>query len=168
MNLCPCQSGAVYNLCCEPYHLKQKLVVTPEILMRSRYSAYVVKAIEYIHNTYAPSCRANQSLESIKNWADSVSFINLEIITAPDLTNGLVNSFTSVKQNTDEEGYVEFIASYIDNTQLCKLHERSRFIRQNQQWFYIDGKITPHTNKEIGRNEICPCGSGKKFKRCHG
>jgi len=24
------------------------------------------------------------------------------------------------------------------------------------------------TESKIGRNELCPCGSGKKYKRCHG
>jgi preprotein translocase subunit SecA len=33
-----------------------------------------------------------------------------------------------------------------------------------------DKKITSYdkTEKKVGRNEKCPCGSGKKFKHCHG
>ena len=33
-----------------------------------------------------------------------------------------------------------------------------------------DKKITSidKTEKKVGRNEKCPCGSGKKFKHCHG
>ena len=29
-------------------------------------------------------------------------------------------------------------------------------------------KKTAKTDAKVGRNELCPCGSGKKFKRCHG
>jgi preprotein translocase subunit SecA len=27
----------------------------------------------------------------------------------------------------------------------------------------------PHVaDEKVGRNELCPCGSGKKYKKCHG
>ena len=165
MNFCPCHSGNNYSQCCEPFHLQTISAPTPETLMRSRYSAYVIGAIEYIYETYASSCRANQSLESIKAWADSVSFIKLEIIDAPNLST--TDNSLNATNNDTIEGYVEFIASYIDSDELCKLHERSRFIQKNQQWYYVDGKITPHKSVSIGRNSSCPCSSGKKFKRCH-
>lgn len=29
-------------------------------------------------------------------------------------------------------------------------------------------EVSLYTNRKIGRNELCPCGSGKKYKRCHG
>lgn len=179
MTLCPCQSDLQYKLCCEPFHLQKASAPTPKALMRSRFSAYVVGAVDYIHKTYAPSCRASQTLASIKNWADSVSFVKLEIIDASnaefDSSPNTANTATNTMLNAIEthtpaknEGFVEFIASYIDGSELCKLHEKSRFIFDDQQWFYLDGKITPHANKTIGRNESCPCESGKKFKRCHG
>ena len=41
--------------------------------------------------------------------------------------------------------------------------ERSRFLKENGQWYYIDG-----TRPQFGRNDPCPCGSGKKFKKCCG
>ncbi|HCG90979.1 MAG TPA: preprotein translocase subunit SecA [Dehalococcoidia bacterium] len=31
-----------------------------------------------------------------------------------------------------------------------------------------DNRSADYSNKKTGRNETCPCGSGKKFKRCHG
>ncbi|WP_411751462.1 SEC-C metal-binding domain-containing protein, partial [Serratia sp. (in: enterobacteria)] len=43
------------------------------------------------------------------------------------------------------------------------MHERSRFLRLEQRWYYIDG-----TKPQPGRNAICPCGSGKKYKKCCG
>ena len=161
--------------------------------MRSRYSAYAIctdinlfkginknqtvqqttqlsqSAIDYIYHTYAPSSRANQSINSIKAWAQSVTFVDLEIVDAPPaLSNTKIAPDHDKAINENQFGYVEFIASYIDGNTLCKLHERSRFIFDNQQWFYLDGDLTPHQSKNIGRNENCPCLSGKKFKRCHG
>ena len=161
--------------------------------MRSRYSAYAIctdrkliksisnnqttqqssqlskSAIDYIYQTYAPSCRVNQSTDSIKAWAQSVTFVNLEIVDAPPvLSQTEAATPHGNDQNKQVLGYVEFIASYVEGNALCKLHERSRFIFENQQWFYLDGDLTPHQSKNIGRNENCPCLSGKKFKRCHG
>jgi len=55
------------------------------------------------------------------------------------------------------------VASYVDRGKGRRLHEESRFLRENGQWLYVDGDCRV---EEIGRNDTCPCGSGKKFKRC--
>jgi uncharacterized protein YchJ len=46
-------------------------------------------------------------------------------------------------------------------------------VKEDDQWFYVDGDTKgdspPVTrNIKVGRNEPCPCGSGKKFKKCCG
>ncbi|EOX3103618.1 SEC-C metal-binding domain-containing protein, partial [Vibrio cholerae] len=46
------------------------------------------------------------------------------------------------------------------------LEERSRFLKENNCWFYIDGEF-PAAIKQ-GRNDPCACGSGKKYKKCCG
>lgn len=69
-------------------------------------------------------------------------------------------------------GVVEFIATGIKQQQTVKLHEISRFVKVGGSWLYVDGDIQqgnpwPDSGKaKIGRNGPCPCGSGRKFKKC--
>jgi len=64
-----------------------------------------------------------------------------------------------------DEGYVEFAARFQEqgSEAVQLVHERSRFLRVNERWYYIDG-VKPQS----GRNDSCPCGSGKKYKKCCG
>lgn len=61
---------------------------------------------------------------------------------------------------------VEFKATYKDDSNIGVLHETSRFIRDNGVWFYVDGDLHGPQQENVGRNEPCPCGSGRKFKKC--
>ena len=71
----------------------------------------------------------------------------------------IINHKPSAKTAT-----VEFIAFYQDNP-IGQLHEQSRFIQEDEQWYYTDGDILEPI--KLSRNEACFCGSGKKLKRCH-
>lgn len=117
--------------------------------MRSRYSAYVLKNSVYLRNTWHPStCPADLNIGN-----DDTPWQRLVIITTGKGGEG------------DQEGVVEFAAFY----QGGQLHERSRFLREGARWYYLDGELLPpHTTEKAGRNAPCPCGSGKKFKRCCG
>jgi SEC-C motif-containing protein len=52
------------------------------------------------------------------------------------------------------------------------MNEISRFVKVQNRWFYLDGKVKSVANAEMtvnqGLNAPCHCGSGKKFKRCCG
>ena len=71
--------------------------------------------------------------------------------------------FATSSKKGDSEGWVEFSARFIaqGDDKSCFHRELSHFIKEDDHWFYVDGEP-----RETGRNEICPCGSGKKFKRC--
>ncbi|WP_117234306.1 YchJ family protein [Vibrio maerlii] len=165
---CPCHSNKLYSDCCEPAHLNHSSVTTPEQLMRSRYAAHELRLVDYVINTYHPSCNAEEQREGI---ADSVhsDWCGLEV------TNTEAGSH-------ENEGFVTFNA-YLneDGQQLC-LTERSRFLKEDGLWYYIDGTF-PQAQKEpvvderlnqpisslkVGRNDPCICGSGKKYKKCCG
>ena len=60
---------------------------------------------------------------------------------------------------------VEFKAYYRDESGIHLLHEESHFIYENECWFYDEGTLF---NTKIERNETCPCGSEKKYKKCCG
>ncbi|KJY83119.1 hypothetical protein TW81_08890 [Vibrio galatheae] len=170
MNLCPCGSLKDYNQCCEPIHNNHSLANTPEQLMRSRYSAHVKGLVDYVVNTYHPSCHAENEREAIAQSIGS-DWCGLEVISTE---NG----------NNQDEGFVTFKAYFKqDGEQYC-LEERSRFLREHQLWYYIDGIfpqsdddkdaiIDPRLNQsvsqiKVGRNDPCICGSGKKYKKCCG
>ena len=88
------------------------------------------------------------------------SWQKLEVLACK---NGLEN---------DVLGEVEFKAFYQDKKDNLQIHhEQSVFKKEEGAWFYVSGKIVPSSKSEvisINRNAPCPCGSGKKFKKCCG
>lgn len=146
---CPCGSGLEYGECCAPLHRGEHNAATAEALMRSRYSAFVLKLPDYLSATWHPSTRP----DDLDLSGDDTQWQRLRIIA------------TEAGWAGDDVGMVEFIA-YHEGGQL---HERSRFVRQEGRWFYVDGEISPPVKQgKAGRNDPCPCGSGKKFKKCCG
>jgi SEC-C motif-containing protein len=149
---CPCGSGRHYGRCCGPLHQGAD-AATAEALMRSRYCAYALGLADYLAHSWHPDTRPNTPIEGNVKWA------GLAIVSTdrggPDTT----------------EGEVAFCARYLDGERLESLCERSRFIRYEGRWVYLDGlpgDTDPAAGRRIGRNEPCPCGSGAKFKRCCG
>lgn len=117
--------------------------------MRSRYSAYVLKNNVYLSTTWHSSSRP----AALDVNADETPWQRLSIIA------------TEKGREADTEGTVEFVAYFSGG----QLHERSRFVKEEGNWFYLDGKILPPVvTAKVGRNDLCPCGSGKKYKRCCG
>ncbi len=153
---CPCGSSKDYENCCKVIISGLRPAITAEELMRSRYSAYCTKEIDYILATHDPKTRTD-SYSDIAQWADSVQWTGLEILT------------TEKGKQQDVTGTVHFKAHYIQNGQPELLQENSTFRKEGEQWYYVSGVhnqpiVLP--NSSIGRNEPCPCGSGKKFKKC--
>ena len=120
--------------------------------MRARYSAYAVKNAVFVRESYAKEKQAENSISEIKDFANSCRFINLTV-----LDSGY----------NDETGFVTFKAHYFYQDLYCQLAENSRFIKEDGQWRYLDGEITPVADIKVKRNDTCPCGSNKKYKKCH-
>ena len=161
MSQCPCESGMEYDACCGPLIGGSQAAATAEALMRSRYTAFVKSEIDYLKQSLHPDQRADYDPVATRHWADNSEWIKLEIT---DTRGGDKN---------DEEGIVEFIATYRQKGVTHAHHEIGQFNRQNGVWYYTDGKIaTPGTVRnagpKAGRNDPCPCGSGKKYKKCCG
>jgi len=111
---------------------------TPKELMQSRYDAFVRGDGVYLAETTTQKTSTDMSAYSNITW------LKLEILDAYD-------------------NIVEFKAYYRENGYIHLLHERSNFILKDGKWLYDDGILF---NTQIQRNELCPCGSGKKFKKC--
>lgn len=160
-NLCPCGSGKNYSDCCEPIIKKTVKAPTAEALMRARYTSYVKQEIDFIINT----CEQSEEIAEIdrqatEDWSKSSTWHGLQILR------------TEKGGENDEEGIVEFEATYTRKQIRDIHHETAYFKKVNGEWVYSVGQLTTKTvvreGKKVGRNEPCPCGSGKKYKNCCG
>ena len=121
---CPCGSGARYAVCCRPLHEGERAALTAEELMRSRYAAFVVGAGDYLVRTWHPAHRpADLVLDPEMAWT------GLELVD------------TRAGGPDDDEGEVEFRASWRHGAEAGVLHERSRFGRRAGRWVYEDGDL---------------------------
>lgn len=148
---CPCQSGQLYQECCAPFHHNQRDADTAEKLMRSRYSAFCLGLVDYLIETLHPSKRHPDEREALNRSIAETQWLGLKILD---------------HKQAGDLAEVEFVAFYQDDDKAGQLRERSRFSREAGRWFYHDGLFLPPIKQ--GRNDPCFCGSGKKFKHCHG
>jgi SEC-C motif-containing protein len=126
--------------------------------MRARYSAFVHHEFDYIFKTHHSSTRTQLDPEGVKTWAMESEWLGLEIL-AKD--KGLAK---------DQDGVVEFRCRFMLKNAEQVHHEISTFKKENGEWFFVDGVLKTNTvqriGEKVGRNDPCPCGSGKKFKKC--
>jgi len=153
---CLCGSGLGYGDCCGLYHATEALPATAEALMRSRYTAYAQHDADYLRRTWD----SGKCPDAIDFSRETAAWERLEIL---DTKKGGLH---------DDKGTVEFKAYYRQDGEACVLHEVSRFIKKDGRWLYLDGVIKSlgkiGATVNLGKNAPCPCGSGKKFKRCCG
>lgn len=158
---CPCGSNLAFDDCCGPLLDGKKKADSPEALMRSRYSAYVRQDMPYLASTLHPSQRADYDEEGATRWAKHAEWDHLEIVSS-DLEPGNSN-----------RGHVEFKVFYSMDGDKLAHHERSEFRRTKDTWYFYDGRMVAsgqyrRETPKVGRNDPCPCGSGKKYKKCCG
>ncbi len=152
---CPCGGGQTFAQCCQPILAQQRPAATAEHLMRSRFTAHVAHDFAHLHRTlletsrepYVPDPEAGQTA-----WTRLV-------IHAHEAGAKLDTAF------------VDFTAYFRENDAEQAFHEKAGFQRVEGTWFYT-GPIRQgpppikSAQAKIGRNDPCPCGSGKKHKQC--
>ncbi len=122
-NPCPCESGKPYASCCQPYH-QGTPAANAEILMRSRYSAYVLGLAHYLLYTWHPDTRPT----------------HLSLSEDPAM-KWLGLSVKRFEQTSATSAIVEFVARYkIGGQKAERLHEVSQFLRSDR-WYYVSGEI---------------------------
>ncbi|RLJ17794.1 hypothetical protein DJ030_11915 [bacterium endosymbiont of Escarpia laminata] len=161
MTQCYCGSGRDFETCCQPILEASQTAGTAEALMRARYSAFATQQPEFLHESLHPDHRKDHDVAATRRWAMNSQWLDLEVV---EVKGGGVD---------DEEGTVEFIASYKERDLLRKHHELSHFSKSDGLWYFVDGELVlPKTEvrdtPKVGRNDPCPCGSGKKYKKCCG
>ena len=122
-NLCPCGSNLKYAICCGKFHKGKLNAPTAEALMRSRFSAYVLDIPQYIYRTWDEDKRP--TLESLRD-GNNENFISLKVLSTTD------------GNLTDQNGTVEFIATFKAGNEIFEHHENSAFRRIKKRWVYVD------------------------------
>lgn len=163
---CPCGDrqdvlARAYSDCCEPFIKGNAKPEHCEQLMRSRYTAYSLSEVDYLIATWHPSKQSALNRQELIQSAKSTEWLRLQVVK-------------SSQQGTT--GTVEFNAWFNDKyangsapkSPINCLHETSRFEKVGDQWFYVDGDVESSGESKVGRNDPCPCGSGKKYKKCCG
>lgn len=157
---CPCGTGRSFKLCCGRFLDGGAHPDTAEELMRSRYTAYARKDVDYLVATHHPPEGRHPDRRGISAFAARTRWHGLEVLS------------TEGGSREDDAGVVVFRATFdLDGTRSV-MRERSLFRRVEGRWVYTheepetaaNGSLTART----GRNAPCPCGSGKKYKRCCG
>jgi SEC-C motif-containing protein len=156
---CPCGSAAVFTDCCEPVINGTRESETAEELMRARYSAFVTGAIDFIVSSTHSRTIKEVDRAFIREWSETSTWRGLQIL--------------ETKQVNDNKAYVSFEAQFTQNGKDENHREKSLFEREHGQWRFVTGDelknpTVRYETPRPGRNDPCPCGSGKKYKKCHG
>ena len=93
--------------------------------MRSRYSAYVLGLRDYLLASWHASRRPpHLLLDPARRW------LGLDV--------------RAVREIDPDQAEVEFVArSRVGGGRAERLHELSRFVREGEHWYYVDGDIRP-------------------------
>jgi len=120
---CPCGSTSSYGACCGRWHhgALRRMAPDAQTLMRSRYCAFVLDELDYLLDTWHSSTRP----ESLEPNAPGTKWLGLDV--------------RRHAQQDDDHATVEFVARSRQNGRAARLHEVSRFIREDGRWFYVDG-----------------------------
>lgn len=152
---CPCGSGQLFEACCEPILTGRSQAATAEQLMRARFTAHVAHDFEFLHRSY----RATADKPYIPEEGEpSVTWTKL-VVHSHEVTDN------------PEKAFVDFSAYGTEGGVEKVLHEKAEFLRINGRWLYTrEARLGPAPYKaaapKVGRNEPCPCGSGRKYKQC--
>jgi SEC-C motif-containing protein len=120
MAICPCGLGETYDDCCGRFHRGEE-PPSAELLMRARYTAYVVGDRDFLLRTWHEKTRPRAlTLESGQTWQG---------LTILDRSGGGL---------FDSEGVVEFKARYTADGRPGVMHDRSRFAKVDGAWRYVD------------------------------
>lgn len=151
--------GATFDACCALIINGTRQPETAEQLMRARYSAFVTGAIDFIVSSTHSRTRKEIDLTFIREWSQNSTWHGLEILETKDIN--------------ENKAFVSFEARFTQNEQEQHHREKSLFEREDGEWRFVTGDqlknpTVRYETRPPGRNEPCPCGSGKKYKKCHG
>jgi SEC-C motif-containing protein len=160
-NACPCGSQVELAQCCLPVIEGKKPAQTAEALLRARYTAFTRGDVDFILSSHHSRTRDEVKRDEIEEWAKDSEWQGLKIV---EIQQG---------GSQDQAGTLIFAAQYRDLKE-DKVHEhweKSFFEKEAGLWKFVDAQgvhwgTYKRTDPKVGRNDPCPCGSGKKYKKC--
>jgi SEC-C motif-containing protein len=130
---CPCKSGLPYKNCCEKFHKRSTLPANASELMRSRFSAYAIRLVDYIIDTTHPENASKP--HNLRAWkkdllgfAQNTRFEDLKIL---DFVHG------------DNDATVTFHATLKQGSKDASFTEKSIFYKVDGKWLYHSGTFPP-------------------------
>ena len=129
--------------------------------MRSRYTAHVKHDIAHLERSLSTEQQKTFDPSAAKRWAEQSEWLGLNI------------SRTEKGGPGDDLGAVEFTARFKMDGKEQEHVEAALFAREGGRWVYTGqlggpGVTVRREAPKIGRNDPCPCGSGRKYKKCCG
>jgi SEC-C motif-containing protein len=125
--------------------------------MRSRYTAFSLKELDHIEKTHAPEIQSEFNRAEAERMADDCEWHSLEILKS---------------EEADNFAQIDFKVNYTFETKNTVRASSAKFRKDNGEWLYVSTKVISHIKPvqvlKIGRNDPCPCNSGKKSKKCCG
>ena len=156
MTLCPCCSERNFDDCCGPI-IQGASAASAEALMRSRYTAFVIRNLDYVERTHAPEVYDDFNRAEAERLAEACEWLGLEIRTSTE---------------TGDTAEIEYVLKFRREQQNIAKVALSRFRRDDGQWLFVSSDMNPPVAplriSKVGRNDPCPCNSGKKAKKCCG
>ena len=125
MKNCYCGNARTFEQCCAPFIFGIQKPSTAEELMRSRYSAYAHKNVDYLVKTTHPNEQKPELASEIRAWMNKVQWMSLRVI---ETRMGLENH---------KKGYVRFVADYLENGEVKQHEELSLFKKFHSEWYYV-------------------------------
>jgi SEC-C motif domain protein len=152
---CPCGSGQKFAACCEPLLKRERPAENAEKLMRSRFTAHVARNWEHLHRTYVKTAAEPYTADAEGEGRDWTRLV-------------IHSHEPGVKPDT---ALVDFTAYFKEGEAEQPMHEKAEFHKIDGAWLYAralrEGPAPiKSAQAKVGRNEPCPCGSGKKYKQC--
>lgn len=118
---CPCGNTVHYKDCCKPFHDGEKVPESAELLMKSRYSAYVKNLAKYLEDTWHAKTRP---VEFQLDKDSGFRWLKLEVTDTQENANEATVSFKAVYNMNGQEGVMQ---------------EKSKFLKEDGKWYYLDG-----------------------------
>ena len=122
---CPCQSGKPFTECCAPVIAGELPAESAEALMRSRYTAFTQSNEAYL----------------LASWHRSTRPTTLDLAGGEPAPKWIGLQVRQHIQTGEDTAIVEFVARYRGGGRAHRLHETSRFVREEHRWYYVDGEI---------------------------
>ncbi len=133
---------------------------SPRELLDARYQAFVDGDVDFILETVHPEKKRKHDRKTIEAWSRNATWKGIRV----------------EKEDGEKEGrraWITFSLEYEEGGRAIDHRERAEFRMREGRWFYYDSKFprgepVKREPGKVGRNDPCPCGSGKKFKKCCG